>query len=117
MVCCFFGHKDTPASIAPSLETVVEYIIRERNADEFLVENQSDFDSMVYRVLKKVNVVFHTLPTMWFLPICQRKTQYHSFMNMVKPYFLNGLKMYRQSSQSSGVINGWFAKLISAFAM
>lgn len=58
MVCCFFGHKDAPASIAPSLETVVEYMIRERNADEFLVGNQGNFDSMVYRVLKKVNIVY-----------------------------------------------------------
>lgn len=52
MVCCFFGHKDTPASIAHALETVIEYLIQERDVDEFLVGNHGNFDSMVYRVLK-----------------------------------------------------------------
>lgn len=58
MVCCFFGHKDAPTSIAPALETTIEYLIQERDVEEFLVGNHGNFDSLVYRVLKKVNLVY-----------------------------------------------------------
>lgn len=53
MVCCFFGHKETPASIAAELGKVIDYLIRERNVDEFLVGNQGAFDCMVYRTLRE----------------------------------------------------------------
>lgn len=43
MVCCFFGHKDTPASITHALETVIEYLMQERDVDEFLVGNHGNF--------------------------------------------------------------------------
>lgn len=53
MVCCLFGHKETPASVAAELGKVIDHLIQERNVDEFLVGNQGAFDSMVYRALRE----------------------------------------------------------------
>ena len=55
MACCFFGHKDTPASIVPTLGAMVDYLIQERNVTEFLVGNQGSFDRMVYHSLKEAS--------------------------------------------------------------
>lgn len=53
MVCCFFGHKDAPASIISALEYAIENLIQNAGVNEFLVGNQGCFDGMVHRVLKK----------------------------------------------------------------
>lgn len=55
MVCCLFGHKETPASIAAELGKVIEHLIQERGVDEFLVGNQGAFDHMVCRVLREAH--------------------------------------------------------------
>lgn len=54
MVCCFFGHKDAPASVISSLEYTVEDLVQNAGINEFLVGNQGGFDGMVHRVLKKM---------------------------------------------------------------
>ena len=33
MVCCLFGHKETPASIAAELGKVIEHLIQESGVD------------------------------------------------------------------------------------
>lgn len=52
MVCCFFGHKDSPSTIKPELRAVVEDLICSGKADSFLVGNHGAFDSMVLSVLR-----------------------------------------------------------------
>lgn len=54
MVCCFFGHKDTPASVMSALEDTIEDLIQNCDVDEFLVGNQGGFDSMIRQLLKKL---------------------------------------------------------------
>ena len=53
MVCCLFGHKETPASIAAELGKVIDHLIQERGVDEFPVGNQGAFDRMVHRALRE----------------------------------------------------------------
>ena len=53
MVCCLFGHKETPASVAAELGKVIDHLIQERGVDEFLVGNQGAFDRMVHRALRE----------------------------------------------------------------
>ena len=55
MVCCLLGHKETPASVAAELGKVIDHLIQERGVDEFLVENQGTFDSMVHRALREAH--------------------------------------------------------------
>ena len=54
MTVTFFGHKDTPATIQPYLEKVLEELILNRNANEFYVGNNGLFDSMVKTTLEKL---------------------------------------------------------------
>lgn len=60
MVCCFFGHKDTPSSIYTELEVKIRYVIEYEAVDYFLVGNNGAFDSMALCALR--NVV-HEYPT------------------------------------------------------
>lgn len=54
MVCCLFGHKDTPRSIIPELEAKIRYVIEHEAVDYFLVGNNGWFDSLALSVLRKV---------------------------------------------------------------
>ena len=54
MVCCFFGHSDTPQHIFPQIEAAVEKLIRSGRANEFLVGNQGQFDRMTLDVLRRM---------------------------------------------------------------
>ena len=52
MVCCFFGHRDTPQEYSPILEATVERLITEEGACEFYVGTHGNFDGMALKVLR-----------------------------------------------------------------
>ena len=52
MVCCFFGHSDTPQHISPQIGSAVEKLIQSGMANEFLVGNQGQFDRMSLAILR-----------------------------------------------------------------
>lgn len=54
MVCCFFGHKDSPVSIKPALEQAIEDLIIAKGVDSFLVGNQGTFDAMALYALRRL---------------------------------------------------------------
>jgi len=54
MVCCFFGHSDTPQHISPQIEAAVKKLIQRKMANEFLVGNQGQFDRMALAVLRSM---------------------------------------------------------------
>lgn len=47
--CCFFGHREVTHNIKDKLIAIIERLIT-----EFYVDNQGQFDSMVYSVLKEM---------------------------------------------------------------
>lgn len=53
MICCFFGHRDTPDSIRAKLEETIRQLIAENPDIEFMVGNQGHFDGMVFSALRK----------------------------------------------------------------
>lgn len=55
MVCTFFGHRDTPKEIEPTLRSTLIDLIENRNVDLFYVGNNGNFDSMVYRQLEDLS--------------------------------------------------------------
>ena len=72
MTCCFFGHNDAPSTIMSKLEETIEKLISEQGANNFLVGNQGQFDSMVLAALRRLknkypeisyNVVLAYMPT------------------------------------------------------
>ena len=71
MVCCFFGHRDTPETVKPDLVECITDLIVNEGADSFLVGHQGRFDAMVLSALKGIqkeyphityNVVLAYLP-------------------------------------------------------
>lgn len=71
MVCTFFGHKDTPKEIEPTLRSTLIDLIENKNVNVFYVGNNGNFDTMVRRQLEDLsqtypityNVVLAYLPT------------------------------------------------------
>ena len=51
--CTFFGHRDTPQSVKPLLQTVLCDLI-EQGVDRFYVGNQGNFDAMAAALLKEL---------------------------------------------------------------
>ena len=70
-ICTFFGHRDAPDSLRPSIEKVLSGLITSGKADKFYVGNQGNFDKMVLDILRdlsrkhthiKYNVVLAYIP-------------------------------------------------------
>lgn len=61
MICAFFGHKDTPETIRPLLESAVKQIIERYPNTTFYVGNNGNFDRMVLSVLKSLSQDFPTI--------------------------------------------------------
>lgn len=58
MICCFFGHRDTPDSINLALRSTLEDLITTEGVTNFLVGNQGNFDSLVLRTLRELQQVY-----------------------------------------------------------
>ena len=85
MTVTFFGHKDTPKEIEPTLRTTLVDLIENHGATEFYVGNNGNFDTMVRRQLENLsqtypityNVVLAYLPT--------KKSEYDDYTNTIYP--------------------------------
>ena len=85
MTVTFFGHKDTPKNIEPTLRTTLIDLIENKNVTVFYVGNNGNFDTMVRRQLENLsqtypityNVVLAYLPT--------KKSEYDDYTNTILP--------------------------------
>lgn len=85
MTVTFFGHKDTPKEIEPTLRTILIYLIENKNVTVFYVGNNGNFDTMVRRQLENLsqtytityNIVLAYLPT--------KKSEYNDYTNTIYP--------------------------------
>ena len=85
MVCTFFGHKDTPKEIEPTLRSTLIDLIENKNVTVFYVGNNGNFDTMVRRQLENLsqtypityNIVLAYLPT--------KKSEYDDYTNTIYP--------------------------------
>ena len=85
MTVTFFGHKDTPKEIEPTLRATLIDLIENHGATEFYVGNNGNFDTMVRRQLENLsqtypityNVVLAYLPT--------KKSEYDDYTNTILP--------------------------------
>lgn len=55
MVCTFFGHRDVPKEIEPTLRSALIDLIVNKNITLFYVGNNGGFDNMVIRQLKDLS--------------------------------------------------------------
>ncbi len=85
MTVTFFGHKDTPKEIEPTLRTTLVDLIENHGATEFYVGNNGNFDTMVRRQLENL---FQTYPITYsvvlaYLPT--KKNEYEDLTNTIYP--------------------------------
>ena len=85
MTVTFFGHKDTPKEIEPTLRSTLIDLIENKNVTVFYVGNNGNFDIMVHHQLEDLsqtypityNVVLAYLPT--------KKSEYDDYTNTILP--------------------------------
>ena len=85
MIATFFGHKDTPKEIEPTLRTTLVDLIENKNVTVFYVGNNGNFDAMVRRQLEDLsqtypityNVVLAYLPT--------KKSEHDDYTDTILP--------------------------------
>lgn len=58
MTCTFFGHRDTPKEIEPTLRSTLIDLIENRGVDTFYVGNNGNFDSMVSTILLELSLTY-----------------------------------------------------------
>ena len=85
MVCTFFGHKDTPKEIEPTLRSTLIDLIENKNVTVFYVGNNGSFDAMVRCQLEDLS---HTYPITYsvvlaYLPT--KKSEYDDYTNTILP--------------------------------
>ena len=85
MTVTFFGHKDTPKEIEPTLRTTLIDLIENKNVTVFYVGNNGNFDIMVHRQLEDLS---HTYPITYnvvlaYLPT--KKSEYDDYTNTILP--------------------------------
>ena len=54
MTITFFGHRDTPCSVQPLLQSVLEELICQQHATNFLIGCEGAFDRMAIKTLQEL---------------------------------------------------------------
>ena len=85
MTVTFFGHKDTPKNIEPTLRTTLVDLIENHSATEFYVGNNGNFDTMVRRQLENLSQTYPITSNIVLAYIPTKKSEYDSFTNTLLP--------------------------------
>ena len=85
MVCTFFGHKDTPKEIEPTLRTTLIDLIENHGATEFYVGNNGNFDTMVRRQLEDLSLTYPITYNVVLAYLPTKKSEYEYYTNTILP--------------------------------
>ena len=92
MICTFFGHRDIPKNIKPTLKRVLVDLIENKNVDLFYVGNNGNFDFLVQEVLKELKEIYG-IKYYIVLAYLPKKDKYTDYSNTIyfdeinsKPY-------------------------------
>ena len=91
MVCCFFGHRDTPATVKDDLYKCVLSLIG-NGADSFLVGNHGQFDGMVLSALRKAKEVHPHISYSVVLAYMPEKKEEYSYIDPMEALYPEGLE-------------------------
>ena len=89
MVCTFFGHKDTPKEIEPTLRSTLIDLIENRNVTVFYVGNNGNFDTMVRRQLEALS---QTYPITYSIVLAYLPTEKNKCDNLRNTIYPEGLE-------------------------
>lgn len=85
MTVTFFGHKDTPKEIEPTLRTTLVDLIENKGATEFCVGNNGSFDTMVRRQLEDLSQTYPITYSVVLAYLPDKKSEYDDFTNTILP--------------------------------
>ena len=85
MTVTFFGHKDTPKEIKPTLRTTLVDLIENHGATEFYVGNNGNFDTMVRRQLEELSQVYPITYSVVLAYLPTKKSEYEDHSNTILP--------------------------------
>ena len=85
MTVTFFGHKDTPKEIEPTLRTTLIDLIENHGATEFYVGNNGNFDTMVRRQLEDLSQTYLITYSVVLAYIPTKKSEYDDYTNTILP--------------------------------
>ena len=85
MTVTFFGHKDTPKNIEPTLRTTLVDLIENHDATEFYVGNNGNFDTMVRRQLEALSQTYPITYSVVLAYLPTKKSEYDELANTILP--------------------------------
>ncbi len=85
MVCTFFGHKDTPKEIEPTLRSTLIDLIENENVTVFYVGNNGNFDTMVCRQLEDLSRIYPITYSVVLAYLPTKKNKYENLTNTIYP--------------------------------
>ena len=89
MVCTFFGHKDTPKEIEPTLRSTLIDLIENKNVTVFYVGNNGNFDTMVRRQLEDL---LHIYPITYSVVLAYLPTEKNKYVDLTNTIYPEGLE-------------------------
>ena len=85
MVCTFFGHKDTPKEIEPTLRSTLIELIENKNVNVFYVGNNGNFDTMVRRQLEDLSRIYPITYSVVLAYLPTEKNKYDDLTHTIYP--------------------------------
>lgn len=85
MTVTFFGHRDAPKEIEPTLRTTLINLIEQENAREFYVGNNGNFDAMVRRQLEDLSKVYGINFTVVLAYLPEDRREHDNLANTIYP--------------------------------
>ena len=89
MTVAFFGHKDTPKEIEPTLRSTLIDLIENKNVNVFYVGNNGNFDTMVRRQLENLS---QTYPITYNVVLAYLPTEKNKYDNLTNTIYPEGLE-------------------------
>ena len=89
MVCTFFGHKDAPKEIEPTLRSTLIDLIENKNVTVFYVGNNGNFDTMVRHQLENLS---QTYPITYSVVLAYLPTEKNKYDNLTNTIYPEGLE-------------------------
>ena len=89
MTATFFGHKDTPKEIEPTLRSTLIDLIENKNVNVFYVGNNGNFDTMVRRQLEDLS---QTYPITYSVVLAYLPTEKNKYDNLTNTIYPEGLE-------------------------
>ena len=85
MVCTFFGHKDTPKEIEPTLRSTLIDLIENKNVAMFYIGNNGKFDTMVRRQLEDLSRTYSITYSVVLAYLPTEKNKYDDLTHTIYP--------------------------------